>query len=583
MIDIKEKLKLLPKQPGCYLMKDKNNHVIYVGKAKVLKNRVTSYFVGAHNLKTTKLVSEICDFDYLVTSSELESLVLEINLIKQYDPKYNIMLTDDKTYPYIVLTNEIHPRVIVTRSVKKNGKVFGPYPNVGSARKTAQLINRLYPFRKCINIGNKECLYYHMKQCLAPCINNTRFDYEEYKKKTIKFLNGDVKEVISQLETNMIEASNNMDYEKAMEYRDLIKDINITTAKQKIEISDRVAKDIVGVYYDEDSISFCVLYMRNGAIVQTYYSNFDLIDEPINHIKTFLLQFYNKEEIRPKEILISDYTDITSLKDLLGIDILTPQIGKKKELVNMANKNAYESIVNKRNLHKNNVLKKVETIEKLGELLNIDTPNTIEAFDNSNLFGEYPVSAMVVYKNGKPSPKDYRKYHVKTVVGSNDYQTMKEVVYRRYLRLKMEDKPFPDLIMMDGGEIQVNACIEVLKELNIDINVVGIKKDNNHKARCLVFKDKEYNIDKNSDIFLLISNISQKVHDFAISFFRSNKVKGMFTSRLDGIKGIGPKKKELLLKHFLSIDNIKNASIEDFNKIGINEALAITIKDHLND
>ncbi len=586
MIDIKDKLKLLPDSPGCYLMKNKDNKVIYVGKAKILKNRVRSYFIGAHNLKTTKLVSEIVDFDYIITSSELESLVLEINLIKQYDPKYNIMLTDDKTYPYILLTNEAHPRLYVVRNVNsktKIGKIFGPYPNVNSARKTVEMINRVYPFRKCRIIPKKECLYYHMHQCLGPCINDEKYDYSDYKREVIRFLNGDTKVILNGLESKMEEASVNLDFEKAIEFRDLIEDIKITTLKQKISIGDLTSRDIFGIYFDEENVSICVLYMRNGNIVQNYYTTIPLIGTVEDLISTFLLQYYKTEELKPSEIMINEEFNNIEISNILNVSFVTPQKGKKKEILDMANLNAKESLENKNILHQNKVLKKIETIEKLGELLNINAPYYLEAFDNSNIFGEYPVSAMVVYKNGKPSPKDYRKYHVKTVVGSNDYETMKEVIYRRYLRLKMEDAVLPDLIVMDGGEIQVNACKEVLASINANINVMGIKKDNNHKARAIVFNDMEYEIDKSSDIYLLLANISQTVHDFAISFFRSTKAKGMFSSRLDGVKNLGPKRKEKLLKHFITIDNIKNASLEEFREIGINDELAESIISHLND
>ena len=330
---IREKLKLLPEEPGCYLMKDKNNKIIYVGKAKVLKNRVRSYFVGAHNAKTTLLVSEICDFDYIITSSNLECLVLEINLIKQYDPKYNIMLTDDKTYPYILLTNEVNPRLLVIRTLNKKsakGKIFGPYPNVVSARKTVELLNRIYPLRKCSRIPDKECLYYHMHQCLAPCINHELFDYSSYKKDIISFLNGDTKDVIDKLTNLMNEASMRLDFENARDYRDLIEDIKITTAKQKISISDFISRDIFGIYYDENDLSICVLYMRNGNIVQNYYVNFPIVGELSDMISSFMLQFYKIDEEKPKEILIDNKFYNEELEQLLKLDVLVPQKGIKK-------------------------------------------------------------------------------------------------------------------------------------------------------------------------------------------------------------------------------------------------------------
>ena len=582
---IKQKLALLPESSGCYLMKDKNNNVIYVGKAKVLKNRVKSYFTGAHNAKTTLLVSEICDFDYIMTSSNKECFILEINLIKQYDPKYNIMLTDDKTYPYILLTNEINPRLYVVRTLDKrrikNGHLFGPYPNVVSARKTCELLNRIYPLRKCKNIPSKECLYYHMHQCLGPCIKDEKFDYSNYKREITRFLNGDTKYIIEELNNKMQEASLNLDFEQALEYRNLINDINITTEHQKISISDLSKIDIFGFYSDENNLSICVLYLRNGVIVQNYYTNFPIVGEISDMVFDFMMQYYNTDEEKPKQILTSSEFISDDLTEAMDIEIIVPLKGDKKEIVDMAIKNAKEALETKKTIYENKVVRSMNTIEELGRLLNIDTPYVIEAFDNSNLYGEYPVSGMVVYKNGKPSKKDYRKYHVKTVVGANDYATMKEVIYRRYKKLIDENMPLPNLIVMDGGKIQVNACLEVLASIGANINVMGIQKNDKHMASQIVFKDKEIDVDKNSDIYLLLASISQTVHDFAISFFRSTKAKGMFQSYLDGIKGLGPKGKEKLIKHFMTIDNIKNASIDEIIGVGFSEKLAIDIQKHL--
>lgn len=582
---IKEKLKLLPESSGCYLMKDKDGKIIYVGKAKILKRRVSSYFRGAHNAKTTLLVSEIADFDYVMTSSNKECLILEMNLIKKHQPKYNILLTDDKSYPYILLTNEVHPRLMLIRTLDKkkikNGKLYGPYPSVYAARKTAEMLNRLYPLRKCQHIPEKECLYYHMHQCLAPCINQNVGSYDEYKKEINKFLNGDTKDMINTLEGKMLKASEALNFEEAKEYRDLIESIKVTTENQKISISDLSSKDIFGFYADDINLSVCVLYMRSGNIVQNYYTNFPIVDDISEMVSSFLMQFYSTDMEKPKEIYLSDEYYSADLEEFLGVSILTPQKGVKKEIVEMAEKNAKEALETKKHIYENKIVKSMNTIEALGKLLGINTPYTIEAFDNSNIFGEYPVSGMVVYKNGRPSKKDYRKYHVKTVVGANDAATMQEIVKRRYTRLRDEAKPFPDLIVMDGGEIQVNACKEALKEIDIDINVMGIKKDDNHKANVLIFDNKEISIDKTSDIYLFLASISQNVHDYAISFFRSTKGKGMFSSRLDGIKGLGPKGKEKLIKHFVTVDNIKEASIDDIEALGFKEDMAVKIIKHL--
>lgn len=574
---IDEKLKLLPDLPGSYQMLDKEGNIIYVGKAKNLKNRVRSYFHGAHNAKTTKLVSEICDFNYVITASELEAYVLEINLIKEYNPKYNIMLTDDKTYPYVALTNELHPRLIVTRNKRKKGyaRYFGPYPNVKAARNTVNLLNRIYPLRKCYNIPNKECLYYHMKQCLAPCINKNNIDYSLYKNKIASFLNGNCDDVIKELTVEMEKASLNMEFEKAIEYRDLINSIKETIAKQKISINDLTSRDYIGVYLDNDDISINIIITRLGNIVQNHQTIINLYDNAVDEVYNYLIQFYDLN-VKPKELCIKGI-DLPNVEEILGISYQEVKLGKKNELLDMALYNAKFNLENKRNIYKNQVLKKIETIEELGKLLGINTPYRIEAFDNSNLFGEYPVSGMVTYINGKPSPKEFRKYHVKTVEGANDYETMKEVIYRRYLRLAMENSKFPDLIIMDGGAIQVHAAIEVLNSLNLDIPVLGVQKDDHHKATILFFNDELIEIDKNGPIYLLIADISQRVHDYAISFFRSTKAKGFFSSILDNIEGLGNKRKEALLKYFVTIDKIKEASIEELINSGMPKNIAENI------
>ena len=580
---IEEKLKTLPDLPGSYQMRDENNEIIYVGKAKNLKNRVRSYFHGAHNAKTTRLVSEIRDFTYIICKSELEAYVLEINLIKEYNPKYNIMLTDDKTYPYIALTNEDNPRLVVTRNKRIKGvaKYYGPYPNVRAARETVSLLNRMYPLRKCYKIPNKECLYYHMHQCLAPCIFKEKFDYSKYKNSINKFLNGDSKDILDDLEAKMTEASNNLEFEKAIEYRNLIDSINTTLNKQKITINDLTSRDYVGIYKDENEISINIIITRLGSIVQNHQTIIDSYSNDYDDAINYLVQFYEINST-PREIVISEL-DKDIIKELLQIDVVDVKIGKKKELLDMAIYNAKFNLENKRNIYKNTVLKKLDTIDELGKLLNINPPKRIEAFDNSNLFGEYPVSGMVCYINGRPAPKEFRKYHIKSVVGANDYESMKEVIYRRYFRLLMEEETMPDLIIMDGGEIQVHACLDVLTSLNLDIPVLGIQKDEHHNATILFYNEDFINIDKNSNVYLLLRDISQRVHDYAISFFREKKAKGFFKSQLDDIEGLGPKGKEALIKYFTTIDNVKTANLEELKKAGINSKTALNVYNHFHE
>ena len=579
---IEEKLKLLPSSPGSYQMLDKNGTIIYVGKAKNLKNRVRSYFHGKHNSKTNMLVSEIADFKYVITSTEQEAFVLEINLIKQYDPKYNILLRDDKTYPYIALTNEKYPRLIVTRNKRKKGyaRYFGPYPNVQSARSTCDLLNRLYPLRKCKNIPDKTCLYYSMNMCLAPCINKD-IDYSKYKSEIASFLNGNFDNILKELNNRMSEYSNNMEYEKAIEYRNLIEDIKKTTLRQKIAINDLTSRDYIAIYESDDEVSINIIITRLGNIVQNHETILDLYGDLNEVVIPYLESFYDQNDI-PKEICIEGI-DISMLKEIIDTNFVDFKLGKKKELYDMALYNAKFNLENKRNIYRNTVLKKIETIKKLGELLNINTPNVIEAFDNSNLYGESPVSGMVCYVNGKACPKLFRKYHIKTVVGANDFESMKEVVRRRYKRLKDENGKMPDLIVMDGGQIQVHACLEVLKEIDVNIPVMGIQKDDHHKATIIFYDEKLIPLSKNDPIFILLSDISQRVHDYAISFFRSEKGKGIFSSILDGINGLGPKRKEELLKHFETIENIKNASIEDLIDAKMPKKLAEEIYNHFHE
>ena len=579
---IEEKLKLLPSSPGSYQMLDKNGTIIYVGKAKNLKNRVRSYFHGKHNSKTNMLVSEIADFKYVITSTEQEAFVLEINLIKQYDPKYNILLRDDKTYPYIALTNEKYPRLIVTRNKRKKGyaRYFGPYPNVQSARSTCDLLNRLYPLRKCKNIPDKTCLYYSMNMCLAPCINKD-IDYSKYKSEIASFLNGNFDNILKELNSRMSEYSNNMEFEKAIEYRNLIEDIKKTTLRQKIAINDLTSRDYIAIYESDDEVSINIIITRLGNIVQNHETILDLYGDLNEVVIPYLESFYDQNDI-PNEICIEGI-DISMLKEIIDTNFVDFKLGKKKELLDMALYNAKFNLENKRNIYRNTVLKKIETIKKLGELLNINTPNVIEAFDNSNLYGEYPVSGMVCYVNGKACPKLFRKYHIKTVVGANDFESMKEVVRRRYKRLKDENGKMPDLIVMDGGQIQVHACLEVLKEIDVNIPVMGIQKDDHHKATIIFYDEKLIPLSKNDPIFILLSDISQRVHDYAISFFRSEKGKGIFSSILDGINGLGPKRKEELLKYFETIENIKNASIEDLIDAKMPKKLAEEIYNHFHE
>lgn len=572
---LQEKLALLPDLPGCYLMKDEHDQVIYVGKAKVLKNRVRSYFVGSHDGKTQALVNEIRDFEYIITSSDIEALILEMNLIKKYKPKYNAMLKDDKSYPFIKLTAERHPRLIITRKVKRDkGKYFGPYPNVRAAKDTKRLLDRLYPLRKCQTLPDRPCLYYHIGQCLAPCIHDV--PEETYKKMTdeiSKFLNGGHEEVKKQLTEKMHEAAEALDFERAKEYRDKIRHIEVTMEQQKVALNDYIDRDVFGYAVDKGWMCVQVFFIRQGKLIERDVSIFPVYNEPKEEILTFLGQFYEKENhFKPKEILLPAEVDEQLAGALLNVPVIKPRRGKKKELVQLAVKNAHQALKEKLLLMERDEARTTRAAENLGKILGIGYPRRIEAFDNSNIQGVHPVSAMVVFTDGKPDKKEYRKYRVKTVQGPDDFETMREIARRRYLRVLRENLPLPDLIIVDGGKGQIEAVKDVLQnEFDLDIPVAGLAKDDRHQTARLLFGDPlaVVPLEKNSEEFYLLQRIQEEVHRFAIAFHRQVRSKSMIHSVLDEVPGIGEKRKKLLLKHFGSVKKMKEASLEDFLRIGL--------------
>ncbi|MCB7070771.1 excinuclease ABC subunit UvrC [Caldibacillus sp. 210928-DFI.2.22] len=584
---IQEKLALLPNQPGCYLMKDRQGTIIYVGKAKILKNRVRSYFTGSHDGKTQALVNEIEDFEYIITSSNIEALILEMNLIKKHNPKYNVMLKDDKSYPFIKLTAERHPRLIITRKVKKDkGKYFGPYPNVFAAKETKKLLDRLYPLRKCSTLPNRVCLYYHIGQCLAPCVNNISEEtYKEMTDEITKFLNGGYTEVKKQLTEKMMEASEALDFERAKEYRDKISAIETTMEKQKMTMQDFVDRDVFGYAVDKGWMCVQVFFIRQGKLIERDVSMFPFYDDPEEEMLTFLGQFYEKpNHFKPKEILLSKEVDGELAKELLGVKIIQPARGQKKELVQLATKNATAALKEKFYLIERDEERTIKAIEKLGQEMGIYPPYRIEAFDNSNIQGTNPVSAMVVFINGKPDKKQYRKYKIKTVEGPDDYESMREVVRRRYSRVLKENLPLPDLILIDGGKGQIEAAKDILQnELNLEIPVAGLVKDDKHQTSNLLFGDplEVVPLTRNSQEFYLLQRIQDEVHRFAITFHRQLRGKTLFHSILDDIPGVGEKRKRQLIKHFGSVRKMKEAALEDFRAIGIPVHVAETIMETL--
>ncbi len=586
---IKGKLAILPDQPGCYLMKDRQGTVIYVGKAKVLKNRVRSYFTGSHDGKTLRLVNEIVDFEYIITSSEMEALLLELNLIKKYDPKYNIMLKDDKSYPFIHLTNERHPRILITRKVKRGkGKYFGPYPNAYSANETKKLLDRLYPLRKCTTLPDKVCLYHHIGQCLAPCIHDvSETQYNEMKSEITKFLNGGFEDIKQDLLKKMTAASEQLDFERAKEYRDRIAHIEATMEKQKMILTDFTDRDIFGYAFDKGWMCVQVFFIRQGKLIERDASMFPVYGEPEEEFLTFLGQFYSKaNHFKPKEILLPNSIDDEMAQELLQVKIVKPQRGQKKDLLKLANKNAQNALFEKFALIDRDEERTIKAVENLGSLLGIYTPHRIEAFDNSNIQGTNAVSAMVVFIDGKADKKQYRKFKIKTVKGPDDYESMREVVRRRYSRLLREGAALPDLLIVDGGKGHMEAVRDVLEnELSLEIPIAGLVKDEKHRTSNLLFGNplEIVPLDQRSQEFYLLQRIQDEVHRFAITFHRQVRGKSAFRSILDEIPGIGEKRKTLLMKHFRSVKAMKEATVDEFIRIGMPQKVAADIVERLKE
>lgn len=581
---IKSKLELLPTSPGCYIHKDKNGTIIYVGKAKNLRNRVRSYFRGSHDTKTEALVSEIVDFEFIVTESNIEALLLEINLIKENKPKYNIMLKDDKSYPFIKITNERYPRLIITRQVKKDGGLyFGPYPDVGAANEIKRLLDRIFPFRKCTNPPSKVCFYYHLGQCMAHTVCHKDETYFKGMAQEVSdFLKGQDDKIIDELKLKMTTAAQNMEFERAAEYRDLIQAIGTLRTKQRVMAKDLQNRDVFGYYVDKGWMCVQVFFVRQGKLIERDVNLFPYYNDPDEDFLTYVGQFYQeKSHLIPNEILIPQDIDEEAVKALVDTKVLKPQRGEKKQLVNLAIKNARVSLEQKFNLLEKSMEKTQGAIENLGKLLQIPMPVRIESFDNSNIMGTSPVSAMVVFVNGKPSKKDYRKYKIKTVVGPDDYASMREVIRRRYSRVMRDGLTPPDLIVIDGGQGQVNIAKQVIQEeLGLDIPIAGLQKNDKHQTHELLFGDplQVIELSRTSQEFFLLQRIQDEVHRFAITFHRQLRSKNSFSSQLDGIEGLGPKRKQLLMKHFKSLTKIKEATVDEIVTVGIPRAVAEAVQ-----
>lgn len=672
MDNIRNKLALLPDLPGCYLMKNQEGTIIYVGKAKVLKNRVRSYFTGSHNGKTQRLVANIVDFEYIVTSSNMEALILECNLIKKHMPRYNVLLKDDKTFPYLKITNEAHPRLEVTRRVLKDkAKYFGPYPNSYAAQQTKKLLDRMYPLRKCGVMPKEVCLYYHMGQCLAPCEKEVpKSAYEEIIQNISSFLGGGHDAVRKDLQKKMQEAAEELYFERAKELRDQIQHIDAVMEKQKINTADTKDRDVFGYAVDKGWMCVQILYMRQGKMIQRHSSAFPFYGEAYSDFMSYVTQYYSDNPALPQEILLPDMASAgmlppeadsaagqgsggladglmpsgqalmaalgaedaseasaqtgetviagealaaplaaaetpqeqseqeaaegtvdaaggaAALQEWLGIKVLVPQRGLKKQMIGMACQNSRVALNEKFRLIERDEERTSGAASSLGQSLGLDSLNRIEAFDNSNIQGANPVSAMVVFIDGKPARKEYRKYKVRTVQGPDDYETMREVIRRRYERVLKENLPQPDLIVVDGGKGQISSAIDILQnELGLFIPVCGLVKDDKHRTAQLLVGDsaEPVSLARDSQEFYLLQRIQDEVHRFAITFHREQRGKSMVTSKLDSIPGIGDKRRKLLLKHFGSLKKIKEASIEDFKVLSIGEKLAGQILEALKD
>lgn len=582
MVD-KTKLSLVPENPGCYLMKDKDNNIIYVGKAKNLKRRVNSYFNKVQTGKTKALVDNICSFEYIVTNSEVECLILEINLIKKYNPKYNILLKDDKTYPYIVLTNDKYPTLKIVRSKNRkkiNGKVFGPYPNVTSARETVEAINRVYPLRKCAKLKKDYCLYYHINECLGYCKNNVDEDkISNMTKEITSILNGNYKLITTKLEDKMNSASERLDYEKALLYKNMIDNIKSTINKQIIVSNVKYNFDVFGYFIKDDFLTIEVLFIREGVVIGRFHKIYDNFLDINDIYLRFIIDFYEKYQL-PKSIIVNDIIDNELLSDYLKCDVIIPKKGDIKKILDMANLNA-----------EINSKEKIETIKKdknirttlMNELktkLKITSVSQIELFDNSHLFSTYYVGGMVCYTDFLPNKKMYRKYKISLDV-KDDLSAMKEVIYRRYFKCLLEDLPLPDLIIVDGGETQIKVAKDVLESLKLNIKIIGLKKDDKHRTKYII--DDNYNtIEVSSELFLYLTRMQDEVHRFAITYHRNIKSKGSLSSILLNVSGIGDKRRKELLKKYSSIDKMKNASIDDLSTI-IPKEVAVDLQKYLND
>ena len=570
-IKFTKELREVPKKSGCYLMYNSDNVVIYVGKAKILFNRLKSYFTGRVTGKTKKLVSEIDHFEYIVTNSETEAFILEINLIKKYDPKYNILLRDDKSYPYIELTSDKYPRLIVKREIninKKSSHLFGPYPNVYAARRLVNLLNRLYPLKKCDTMPKKVCLYYHIGECLGYC-EHKDIDITPMKNEILSILNGNDTLLINKINEKIKINSDNLNYEVCKELVEELGYIKEVFKNQSIvELDDNINRDVINYYYENSYLSIVIFFIRNGKLVGNNYKIIPIINDIKDTLEYYISTFYSKSNIAPKEIIMPEIIDIDMMSNVLNTKVITVKRGPKKKLFDMAYNNAKEQYDKEIRLIYNNEKLTTDANEELRNLLHLDKLHIIEAFDNSNLFGTFSVSGMVSFIDGVPSKKNYRKFKL-AFDKNDDVASMKEVIYRRYFRVLKDKLVMPDLIIVDGGNNQINACKEILESLSLNIKVIGVKKDNHHSPESIVDGDtyEIIKIDKSSNVFRLLSRIDEEVHRFTINYHKEIRSKGSISSVLDNINGLGDKRKKVLIKKYGSVTKMKEATTYELSEI----------------
>ena len=562
-----------PHSPGCYLMKDINGCIIYVGKSKNLKNRISSYFKQTHTGKTKMLVRDIHEFEYILTNSEVESLLLELNLIKKYTPKYNILYKDDKSYPYIELTNDKVPRLLIIRNpnLKRGGnrKLFGPYPNVSAAKKVVEILNRLYPLRKCKHMPKKECLYYHIGECLGYCIQNVdNQKINTMREEIISFFNGNSDLIISKLEGKMLDCSNRLEYEKAMEYREIINYIKVTLEKQKVELDDNYDRDVFNFYEKDSYLAVNILFIRGGKLLDKKSNIFPMIDDTMEEVNNYLSNFYDKHLSKVKEVIVPDIINIDLMKETFDLNFICPIKGTKKKILELAYDNAKNYYNEQITLLKKDDKILEESLSELANLLKIDKCNHIEIFDNAHIFGSFNVSGMVVYLDGKKAPHLYRKFKI-TNDTNDDYSMMREVIYRRYFRVLKENLEKPNLILVDGGVGQVNVAREVIASLNLNIPVAGLKKNDKHSTNTLLgdYPLREIPIKKDSPLFLFLTRMQDEVHRYTITYHKDIRSKGALSSILDGIDGIGEVRKQKILKKYKTITNMKAATVEELEEL----------------